>query len=96
MKVKNIGGKVISIGTTAILPDETTQVSDSYADNPAFTCLVKHGNLAVIKETAGGKGKKGGEGKKGGKADTTDKGDDSQGDGGKADSGGKDNNGGQA
>lgn len=90
MKVKNIGGKVISIGTTAILPDETTQVSDSYADNPAFTCLVKHGNLAVIKETAGGKGKKGG------KADTTDKGDDSQGDGGKADSGGKDNNGGQA
>lgn len=90
MKVKNIGGKVISIGTTAILPDETTQVSDSYADNPAFTCLVKHGNLAIIKETAGGKGKKGG------KADTTDKGDDSQGDGGKTDSGGKDNNGGQA
>lgn len=90
MKVKNIGGKVISIGTTAILPDETTQVSDSYADNPAFTCLVKHGNLAIIKETAGGKGKKGG------KADTTDKGDDSQGDGSKTDSGGKDNNGGQA
>ena len=90
MKVKNIGGKVVSIGTTAILPDETAQVSDSYADNPAFTCLVKHGNLAIVTETAGGKGKKGG------KADTTDKGDDSQGDGGKADSGSKDNDGGQA
>lgn len=90
MKVKNIGGKVISIGTTAILPDETAQVNDSYADNPAFTCLVKHGNLTIVKETAGGKGKKGG------KADTTDKGDDSQGDGGKDDSGGKDNDGGQA
>lgn len=85
MKVKNIGGKVVSIGTTAILPDETAQVSDSYADNPAFTCLVKHGNLAIVKETAGGKGKKGG------KAYTTDKGD-----GGKDDSGGKDNDGGQA
>lgn len=85
MKVKNIGWKVISIGTTAILPDETAQVNDSYADNPAFTCLVKHGNLTIVKETAGGKGKKGG------KADTTDKGD-----GGKADSGSKDNDGGQA
>ena len=90
MKVKNIGGKIVNIGTTAILPDETAQVNDSYADNPAFTCLVKHGNLTIVKETAGGKGKTGG------KADTTDKGDDSQGDGGKSDSGSKDNDGGQA
>ena len=85
MKVKNIGGKVVSIGTTAILPDETAQVSDSYADNPAFTCLVEHGNLAIVRATGGKGGKKnqsdaGGKGGKGG---------------GKDDSGGKDD-GGQA
>lgn len=85
MKVKNIGGKVVSIGTTAILPDETAQVSDSYADNPAFTCLVEHGNLSIVKATGGKGGKKN-------QSDTTGKGDEG---GGKDDSGGKDD-GGQA
>lgn len=85
MKVKNIGGKIVNIGTTAILPDETVQVSDSYADNPAFTCLVEHGNLAIVKATSGKGGKKN-------QSDTGGKGDE---DGGKGDSGGKDD-GGQA
>lgn len=85
MKVKNIGGKVVSIGTTAILPDETAQVSDSYADNPAFTCLVEHGNLAIVRAT-GGKGGKKNQSDAGGKGDEG---------GGKDDSGGKDD-GGQA
>ena len=85
MKVKNIGGKVVSIGTTAILPDETAQVSDSYADNPAFTCLVEHGNLAIVKAT-GGKGGKKNQSEAGCKGDEG---------GGKDDSGGKDD-GGQA
>ena len=85
MKVKNIGGKVVSIGTTAILPDETAQVSDSYADNPAFTCLVEHGNLAIVRAT-------GGEGGKKNQSDAGGKGDEG---GGKDDSGGKDD-GGQA
>ena len=85
MKVKNIGGKVVSVGTTAILPDETAQVSDSYADNPAFTCLVEHGNLAIVKATGGKGGKKN-------QSDTAGKGDEG---GGKDDSGGKDD-GGQA
>lgn len=58
MKVKNIGGKVVSIGTTAILPDEIAQVSDSYADNPAFTCLVERGHLSIVKVTAGKGAKK--------------------------------------
>ena len=89
MKVKNIGGKVVSVGTTALLPDDTVQVDDSYSDNPAFICLVKHGNLAIVKETAGGKGKKG-------KADTGSKTGDGEGSDGKADTGGKDDNGGQA
>ena len=85
IKVKNIGGKVVSIGTTAILPDETAQVSDSYADNPAFTCLVEHGNLAIVRAT-GGKGGKKNQSDAGGKGDEG---------GGKDDSGGKDD-GGQA
>ncbi len=89
MKVKNIGGKVVSIGTTAILPDETAQVSDSYADNPAFTCLVEHGNLAIVRATGGKGGKKnqsdaGGKGDEGGKKNQSDA-------GGKGDEGGKKN-----
>ena len=100
MKVKNIGGKVVSIGTTAILPDETAQVSDSYADNPAFTCLVEHGNLAIVRATGGKGGKKnqsdaGGKGGKGGKKNQSDAGGKGDEGGGKDDSGGKDD-GGQA
>ncbi len=100
MKVKNIGGKVVSIGTTAILPDETAQVSDSYADNPAFTCLVEHGNLAIVRATGGKGGKKnqsdaGGKGDEGGKKNQSDAGGKGDEGGGKDDSGGKDD-GGQA
>ena len=100
MKVKNIGGKVVSIGTTAILPDETAQVSDSYADNPAFTCLVEHGNLAIVRATGGKGGKKnqsdaGGKGGKGAKKIQSDAGGKGDEGGGKDDSGGKDD-GGQA
>lgn len=51
MKVKNVGGKIVSIGVTAILPGETAQVSDSYAKNPAVKCLIEHGNLSIVKET---------------------------------------------
>ena len=100
MKVKNIGGKGVSIGTTAILPDETAQVSDSYADNPAFTCLVEHGNLAIVRATGGKGGKKnqsdaGGKGDEGGKKNQSDAGGKGDEGGGKDDSGGKDD-GGQA
>ena len=100
MKVKNIGGKDVSIGTTAILPDETAQVSDSYADNPAFTCLVEHGNLAIVRATGGKGGKKnqsdaGGKGDEGGKKNQSDAGGKGDEGGGKDDSGGKDD-GGQA
>ena len=100
MKVKNIGGKVVSIGTTAILPDETAQVSDRYADNPAFTCLVEHGNLAIVRATGGKGGKKnqsdaGGKGDEGGKKNQSDAGGKGDEGGGKDDSGGKDD-GGQA
>lgn len=58
MKVKNVGGKIVSIGTTAILPGETVEVSDSYAENPAIVCLVKHKHVAIVKETSGGGDKK--------------------------------------
>lgn len=58
MKVKNVGGKIVSIGTTAILPGETAEVSDSYAENPAITCLVKHKHVAIVKDASGDGDKK--------------------------------------
>jgi len=48
MKVKNIGGKIVNIGQTAILPGETKPVSDTYANNAVLDCLVEHGNIEVI------------------------------------------------
>lgn len=59
MKVKNVGGKLVSIGVNTILPGETVSVADSYAKNPAIKCLIEHGNLAIVKDTSGGTGKKG-------------------------------------
>lgn len=52
MNVKNIGGKIVSIGATTILPGETKPVSDSYADNAAVACLVEHGNIELIRSKA--------------------------------------------
>ncbi len=49
MNVKNIGGKIVSIGATTILPGETKPVPDSYADNVAVACLVEHGNIELIR-----------------------------------------------
>lgn len=49
MNVRNIGGKIVSIGATTILPGETKPVSDSYAYNAAVACLVEHGNIELIR-----------------------------------------------
>lgn len=67
MKVKNVGGKIVSIGVNAILPGETVSVADSYAKNPAIKCLIDHGNLSIVKETSSGAGKKGKGGAEAGK-----------------------------
>ena len=53
MNVRNIGGKIVSIGATTILPGETKPVSDSYAYNAAVACLVEHGNIELIRSKAG-------------------------------------------
>lgn len=50
MKVQNIGGKIVSIGDVVILPGESKPVPDSYADNAALACLVKHKNISLIRE----------------------------------------------
>ncbi len=52
MNVRNIGGKIVSIGATTILPGETKPVSDSYAYNAAVACLVEHGNIELIRSKA--------------------------------------------
>ena len=51
MKVKNIGGKIVNIGSDVILPGETKPVPDSYAGNAALNCLVEHENVELIQGT---------------------------------------------
>ena len=50
MKVKNIGGKIVNIGSVVILPGETKPVPDSYAGNAAVDCLVEHKNIRLIQD----------------------------------------------
>jgi len=50
MKIKNIGSKIISVGTTVLLPDATTEVSKAMANAPSVATLIKMGLLAVVEE----------------------------------------------
>lgn len=50
MKLKNIGSKIVNVGDVTILPGDTSEVKDAYADNAAIDCLVEMGNLSIVKE----------------------------------------------
>lgn len=51
MKLKNIGSTIISVGKTAILPDESKEIKDvGYTKNAAVTFLIKNGCLELVKE----------------------------------------------
>lgn len=50
MKLKNIGSKIVNVGDVTILPGDTSEVKDAYANNAAINCLVEMGNLSVVKE----------------------------------------------
>lgn len=49
MKLKNIGNKIVSVGEVVILPGETKEVS-GYDENSALECLIRQGNLSIVKE----------------------------------------------
>lgn len=48
MKLKNIGNKLINVGETAILPDETAEVS-GFDGNPVVGAMVEAGHVWVAK-----------------------------------------------
>ncbi len=50
MKLKNIGSKIVNVGDVTILPGDTSEVKDAYANNAAIDCLVEMGNLSIVKE----------------------------------------------
>lgn len=50
MKLKNIGSKIVNVGDVTILPGDTSEVKDAYANNAAINCLVEMGNLSIVKE----------------------------------------------
>lgn len=50
MKLKNIGSKIVNVGDVTILPGDTSEVKDVYANNAAINCLVEMGNLSIVKE----------------------------------------------
>lgn len=53
MKLKNNGNSVISIGKTAILPDETANITaKEYQDNDAVNFLIQRGTLSEVTERA--------------------------------------------
>ena len=51
MKLKNISNKLINVGETAILPDETAEVS-GFDGNPVVGAMVEAGQLRINESTA--------------------------------------------
>ena len=56
MKLKNIGNKIISVGTTVILPGETKDVT-GYDDNDIVKFFIGQGNLSEVKSRTAAKEK---------------------------------------
>lgn len=48
MTIKNIGSKIISIGTTVLMPDATMKAGKSVCETPAVKTFVKKGLLSII------------------------------------------------
>lgn len=47
MTIKNIGSKIISIGTTVLMPDASLTTDKKTAETPAIKAMVKAGLLSV-------------------------------------------------
>lgn len=48
MTIKNIGSKIISIGTTVLLPDATMKANKAICETPAVKAFVKKGLLSIV------------------------------------------------
>lgn len=50
MIIRNIGTKIINIGSTVLMPDAETDVSDTVAAAPAIQTLISMGLIAAVSE----------------------------------------------
>ena len=57
MTIKNISTKIINIGTTVLLPDNTMPGNKALCEAPAIKAMVKRGQLSIIEEPKAPKGK---------------------------------------
>ncbi len=49
MKLKNIGSKIINVGSIVLMPDEDIPVEASVAELPSIKAIVKAGFLSIEK-----------------------------------------------
>lgn len=54
MIVKNIGNKIINIGSNALMPDCQIKVGDSIKRNPAISAFVERGYIKLVEENGSG------------------------------------------
>lgn len=47
MNIKNIGSKIVNIGTIVLMPGDTATLDSKWDNVPAIDSLVEHGFLAV-------------------------------------------------
>ena len=54
MKIKNIGDKIIHVGSTVLLPEKEMKASKAVCETPAIKAFVKAGFLAIEEEAKTG------------------------------------------
>lgn len=50
MIIRNIGNKIVNVGTTVLMPDAEMKVNDVIGNAPAVKALVAKGHLLVVEE----------------------------------------------
>lgn len=57
MTIKNIGSKIISVGSTVLMPDATMKANKVVCDAPAVKALIEKGMIAVVEDAGDAKAK---------------------------------------
>lgn len=52
MELKNISEKVISIGSTVVMPDHITEITTEQATTPSIKALIKQGYVSVTEKSS--------------------------------------------
>lgn len=57
MTIKNIGSKIISVGSTVLMPDASMKANKAVCEAPAIKALVEMGMIAISDEAGDSKAK---------------------------------------